>query len=137
MWKYNNIICFDTSLSLIYKTHTIDTTNTYQIETGSIGTPTEKVYTNIMPSRIVNWESDVSEGKLYINSWMKADNESLPQFNNHSVIDVYDIITGAYQKSFYIPFFKGEKMESFKVYKNEVIVVYKNYIAVYSHSKGS
>ena len=126
----NNIICFDTSLQLIYKAHTIDTTNAYQIQTGSIGTETEKVFTNTMPSRIVNWESDVSDGKLYINSWMKADNESIPQFNNNSVIDVYDIISGAYKKSFYVPFFRGEKMESFKVYKNEVIAIYKDYITV-------
>ena len=84
-----------------------------------------------MPSRIVNWESDVSDGKLYINSWMKADNESIHQFNNNSVIDVYDVITGAYKKSFYVPFFRGEKMESFKVCKNELVAIYKSYIAAY------
>jgi len=129
---YNNhILCFDTNLRLIHKTHTIDTTNAYQIQTGSTGTETEKVFTNTMPSRIVNWESDVSDGKLYINSWMKADNESIHQFNNNSVIDVYDVITGAYKKSFYVPFFRGEKMESFKVCKNELVAIYKSYIAAY------
>ena len=128
----NNFTCFDTNLHIVYKAHTIDTTNTYQVRTGSIGTTNEKIYTNTAPSRIVNWESDVDNGRLYINSRMKADNESIHFFNNNSVIDVYDIATGAYQESFYVPYYKGEKMESFKVINNELVALYKSYIIAYA-----
>jgi hypothetical protein len=128
----NNFICLDTNLNLVYQSHTIDTTGTYQTEANTLGKAKYSRVTNTSPIRNVNLQSCVSDGKLYINSALIADNETRTSFMHNSVIDVYNIMNGLYEGSFYIPSYKGEQLKEFTIYHNRIIVLYPKHIAIYS-----
>ncbi|MFT4152362.1 hypothetical protein [Parafilimonas sp.] len=130
----DNIICFDTSFHIIYKGQTIDTIHSQQAKIGSIKGLNDKMYTNIAPNRIINWTSCVYSGLLFNNSKIKADNESKKEFFNNSAIDIYFLKTGKYYGSIYIPFFRGEKLQQFKVFKHSIVALYPDYIALYTVS---
>lgn len=127
----NRILCLDTNLNLVYKGHTIDTFTTYQTKAGSIPSGNTAIYTKIAPTRFVNRESCVADGKLFNYSALKSDNESDREFANNSVIDVYNLKDGAYQHSFYIPVFRNERLKRFRVFDNLIVVIYNNYIVTY------
>lgn len=127
----NNFMCLDTNLRLVYKSHTIDTTGTYQIAAKALGEAKYSRVTNTSPIRNVNLQSCVSEGNLYINSALIADNETRANFIHNSVIDVYTIMDGSYEGSFYIPNYKGERLIEFAIYHSRIIVLYPKHIAIY------
>ena len=96
--------------------------------TGRVGA----TFTNLTPSKFINGKNCVYNGTLYINSKVSASNEKPAEFNNNSAIDMYDVKTGKYKGSIYIPGFKGEKVRSFKVFSKHIIALYKNNIVVYT-----
>lgn len=127
----NNVTCMDTSLQLVYKSHTIDTQITSQVKVGSVQSQKLITVTNNSPVEEVNLESCVSKGLLFINSAIIADNEIESNFTQNSIIDVYHVNNGRYIATFYIPLFKGKRMESFKVFDQRIVVLYPNQIVVY------
>ena len=92
--------------------------------------------TNYTPTRNVNFESSVSNGQLFVNSAIIADNESHRDFERNSVIDVYNLTDGSYKISFYIPYYMGRRMQHFKVYKNGIIVLYNDAMIVFQLPAG-
>jgi hypothetical protein len=127
----NQFICLDTNLTVVYKTHTIDTIASYRATAGMVKTREESLVTNTSASRTINGMSYVDEGQLYNISKLKADNETDQNFRKNTVIDIYNISNGAYQGSFYIPAYKNEKASKFSVVKNKVLAVYTNHYVVY------
>lgn len=127
----NEFICMDTNLNVIYKTKTVDTFSILQAKSDSVYQNGDLTYTNTSPLRIINGDCCVDQGKLFINSWVKADNESVVNNSQNAVIDVYDLKNGTFAGSFYIPKFKNERMKGFKIVSNLIIVLYKNYIVTY------
>jgi hypothetical protein len=123
----NHFLCLDTNLALVYKGNTIDSFTSSSLKVGS----TENIITNTSPKRFVNANSSVSNGYLYNNSQIKADNETNDKFTNNSVIDIYDIKNGTYRESLYIPSYKKEKMSKFRVVDDLIIAFYKNHIVSY------
>lgn len=130
----NEFITFDTNLNLIGRYKTIDTSNISKFSSAIIGvTPTSsnKIVTNDKPVQIINKAGCVDKGMIYIHSKLKADNESEAAEKN-AAIDMYDLKTGRYAGSFYIPWQKGEPLHRFMVYGDKVFAVYKNSVAVYT-----
>ena len=120
---YNNsVICMDTNLNLVHSWHTIDTVNTYQIKAGRVG----NTVTNTSPARFVNGKSTVANKILYIMSKLQADNEDAKEFTKNVTIDAYSIEQGIYLGSFHIPLNKKNKIQDFKISKNQLFTVYKN-----------
>lgn len=128
----NRFFCLDTNLNLVYSKHTIDTVSTFQVEAGQQG----NVITNTSPARIINGKGRVANGKLYNISKLQADNENGDEFAKNVTVDVYDIMNGEYLQSFYIPYYKREKVSDFKVMGNKLIVLYKNYSVIYQFPEG-
>jgi hypothetical protein len=127
----NHITCMDTSLQLLYNGHTIDTIKNATVHAAFKKSPAFETITNGTPLAPVNLQSCTAEGKLYIHSHIKADNETFAVFENNAVVDVYNISTGQYLYSFYIPSRQDGHLTDFKVIRNKIIVVYKNAIAIY------
>ena len=123
----NQIYCMDTNLDLKYVGRTIDTVGSVAIKTARIN----QTETNKSPTRVINARSRVSGGKLYIESKLRADNETEEAAWGNAVIDVYAIETGAYEGSFYLPFYKREKIMDFRIIGSLAVVMYKNYLATY------
>jgi len=128
----NHFICMDTLLHLIYRSHTIDTFNNETVKAVWNKTGQAENITNGSPLHEINLESTAANGKLYVHSAIKADNERKENFLNNSVIDVYQISNGHYLHSFYIPQYKGENMKGFGVAPAKLIVLYHDFSVAYS-----
>jgi len=69
---------------------------------------------------------------LLINSNLKAANENKSDFDNTSVIDVYDIAKRRYMFSFYIPDYRSIKMTTFKVQSKHIIALHEQFAVLYA-----
>jgi hypothetical protein len=121
----------DTNLNLKYRASTIDTITSIDIKTGA----QKQTITATTPVRVVNSKSKVSEGKLYNISKLIADNESISSFNENAVIDIYNLTNGQYEKSYYVPLYKRDKIVDFRKTGAGFIVVYKTHIATFIHPR--
>jgi len=127
----NEILCLDTNLNLLSKRHTIDVNSDFTTTGGQLSKNGKATFTNTAPRRMINWTNCVYKGMLFNNSRLKGDNETDNDFKNGSAIDVYDVATGKYKGSFYIPRYKEEKMRQFNIVNDRLIAIYKNHIATY------
>jgi hypothetical protein len=78
--------------------------------------------------------SCVNKGRLFIYSRLKADNDDLEQYLNTDIIDTYDVKTGSYTGSIYIPREDKKRMVKFEVFDNWLIALYNHDAAVYQIS---
>lgn len=125
----NQIISLDTLLRERYVSKTIDTISKAQIELVHINSGRERTFGN--PPTKVNRRSCVFGSKLYVNSSVKADNESWDSFANNSVIDVYTTEKGIYQYSFYIPKYQNRPLRYFQIVDHTVFALYQNHLVTY------
>lgn len=125
----NEYIVMDSSLNLIDRRHTIDTFTTANLKVARLQDGTTN--TLAMPPSIVNSVSCVAAGLLYVNSNIIADNEDRGRFMRNAVIDVYEIMTGRYVGSFYVPRYKGKKISRFQVFGNCLVALVDNFVVAY------
>ncbi len=121
----NRFFCLDTNLTLQYTGNTIDTTFT---NTATIKLLQKGNDIKLMPSTprlMVNNNSTVANGYLYVLSGLRADNETLSDFNQNSTVDVYAIANGKYKGSFYIPKLAGKKMTDWYIRGQLLVTLYK------------
>ena len=105
----NNIICFDSSFQVLYKSHTIDTNQTAKSQIVNKGSQS---VTFKEPPVMLNSYSWVYNGSLFVLSKLQADNEKETVFDEHLPIDEYDIRTGKYLQSYQLPVVHGQKLVS-------------------------
>jgi hypothetical protein len=110
----NGIYCMDSSLSLRYKQHTIDTVFQSGIQVASRGAgEVQKLYASA-PRLKVNKRAFADGRLLFIESDLRADNEEKDAFRQYPVLDTYHIENGSYAGSFYLPVDK-RKVRSYYV----------------------
>jgi hypothetical protein len=125
----NEFMCIDTNLNLIYKAKTIDTCTRAKLAVGKINS--ENSITLTSKPFIVNKKSCVAGDILFVNSNLKADNESKRNYLHASVIDIYNLKDGQYKFSFYIPDYGKDKISHFRVSGNMLIAEYKHNLVTY------
>jgi len=123
----NEFICADTTLTLRSRGHTIDTTSLARISVRNH----DGKRTLSSPPHIVNRLATTYLGKLFINSNLIADNEEPAQFSHADVIDVYDLSTGEYGFSFYLPRLSGDRITRFTFYEDTLYALYQHTLVVY------
>jgi hypothetical protein len=129
----NNILLFDTSLQRLPPAHTIDTftqSHGEYISHSKTGSD-DMLYKPKGDRMLINYLSQVYEGKLYVNSLLKADNETMATDQRETTIDVYDAENGKYLESFYVPLGNVKRLNSFRVVGKRLVVTYKDRISVY------
>ncbi|MNL39179.1 hypothetical protein D3C87_1614430 [compost metagenome] len=90
-----------------------------------------KVRTMAKPALAVN-NKGCSDGNWYYNhSALIADNEDNNLFGSYETIDVYQLDSGKYSHSIYLPGHKGENMTGFAVKGNLIITLFDHYLVVY------
>ncbi|ACU59760.1 hypothetical protein [Chitinophaga pinensis] len=130
----NNILLFDTSLQQLTPAHTIDTFTQSRGEyishnkTGSKDT----LYKPKGDRMLINYLSQVYDGKLYVNSLLKADNETMATDQRETTIDVYEARSGQYLESFYVPLGNMKRLNSFRVMGKRLVVTYNDRISLYA-----
>lgn len=92
----------------------------------------EGAYSFASPAVAKSARAFVNNNTLYVNSFLISDNEKPADFKYQSVIDMYDLKTGEYTKSFYIPpDDTGDKMKDFYIKDNKLVALYPFKIIVY------
>lgn len=128
----NQFIVFDTSFQVLYRHRTIDTfsVNATQIANVNSGQH-EQTITNNTPKRQINGFCEVCQGKLYILSKVKADNENSTDNRKHTVIDIYNLKDGSYLNSLYLPHYDNETVRKIKITGNSIIAIYQTQCALF------
>ena len=123
----------DTNLNFKGSVNTIDTFHHFQ-NTAAQSSPNHLYvsFTSAQPPKIVNRASCLANGRLYIYSEVKADNEPQLLTGDSMPIDIYDAKQGKYQGSFYLPKISGETIFSFTVTGNKLIAIYKTRVAYFT-----
>jgi len=118
----NEYVILNNDLRITDKYRTIDTTTTAKIKLSAVKKNNQRSLAT--PPPIVNRRS-ISEGRwLYNQSKARAKNESQSHFKSGSVIDVYDLKTGIYTYSFYIPHIQKQALIDYRVKNNQLLVLY-------------
>lgn len=125
----NEFICMDTSLNILYREQTIDTTRIANIKFSYV--ESQKRISLSAPPLTVNKLSCVNDEWILIHSSLLADNEDQESFKNHSVIDVYSIDHGQYQFSFYLPKYKNNAITDFRAHDNIIVALYGRHLQTF------
>lgn len=128
----NRFVCLDTNLNLMYTTHTIDTNFTAKIKVSVIDKTKSREKLMSTPPLRVNKKAWTDGNWLYINSLLASDQENPGEFKNYTIVDVYGIENGKYNRSFKIPNYKDKKLTDFCVSSNKLIALYDNYLMSYA-----
>ena len=123
----NSIICFDSSMNVLYKTNTIDTTAHFKTALSLI--PGGRAIAS--PPHVVNRLCAIGYQNIFIISTLRGDNEKNHTFNENDVVDRYDLSSGKYLNSFYIPRIYGKQIRSFAVMNNTLFALYNGLLVKY------
>lgn len=128
----NKFICMDTSLSVKYDGHTIDTTNSITLQ---LATEIQNDSINkLIPSEArinVNDAGFVDKGNLLVVSGLRADNQSIKDFNSRQNIDLYRIKDGIYTHSFQIEKKEGKLAKSLFVREDTLYALFPKELRTY------
>ncbi len=108
----NEYLVLDTAMEIQFRGNTIDTISTANLV---VKKTRNNTYQLGAPPLIVNKGVSVDGDKLYVHSNLRAKNESVEDFERHAVVDVYDLSSGTYARSFYVPPLGEKNMRSFVV----------------------
>lgn len=128
----NKMLCLDTNLNLIYSGKTLGSENASG--SNAMALSSTGALTSASPKRVINNASYTVNGLLFNHSRVVSKSEMGNNRNSGNTIDIYDIKTGEYKESFYIPYIKGQTINKFKIFENILIVLYRDYIATYQLS---
>lgn len=130
----NGIYCIDGEMKLKYKQPTIDTVFNSNIQVTQRGSgDMQKIYASA-PRAKVNKRAFANDRLLFIESDLRADNEDENAFRQYPVLDTYDLDTGTYAGSFYIPVDK-RKVLSYYISDEQLYVLSRNELALYVLTK--
>lgn len=109
----NEFIVTDSVLQLIYRGHTIDTITNTKLKIVTIkGSGDTKLAS---PPTFVNRRIATEGNLLFVHSMLRGQKESAKEWRNNTAIDVYSLMDGTYQFSFYIPHSGNDALREFAV----------------------
>lgn len=130
----NNVTCFDPSLQLLYRCHTIDTNAHANVEV----LRKDDAATLKKPTITVNGYSHAHGGNLYVKSNLRADNEEDEGVFGFAMIDQYDGNNGEYLQSLVLPDSKAKKLRQFCFLQDgKLLVLMDREIILYDMDKPS
>ena len=126
----------DTNLNLLYVGKTIDTVRIAKIKTDIITVKTTdgrgvKEITPTIPPRFINTYITTHNDCIYILSALESDNKISYNYTRNQAVDVYRIRDGKYLHSFYIPKYKGIKVNEFQIKDDTMVAIYGSYLVTY------
>ena len=126
----NQFICADTNLNVLYRAKTIDTIAHAHVKVATIHSANQ--LTLAAPPLLVNRFTAANEKYLFIQSALKADNETESMYNGAADIDIYRVTDGKYQFSIEIPSeFDHQKLSGFRVSTNMLFALFGHYLYTY------
>jgi len=120
----NRFFCIDSNLNIKYTGSTIDTLSTNSAAIEVVKQKDKIKLMSTTPRQMVNKDCFVGNGFLFVVSSLRADNESLKDYNKHTTVDLYKITDGQYFGSFFIPNLDNGKAIEMKVFNDLLVVLY-------------
>ncbi len=127
----NGLYTFDSNLAPAGHATTLDTVHTGRMRAGRTNRSGILEYSAQSPQFIINGQLCLDDGKAYVNSLLKADNEDGAGFDDYSAIDVYDLRTLHYLYSFQLPRLQGKRLISLRIRGDKAAATYAGGIVVY------
>ncbi|RNL87795.1 hypothetical protein ED312_09790 [Sinomicrobium pectinilyticum] len=130
LYSYRNqFMVMDKELNLLHRHNTLDTISIARVKVDKI--ESDNSYTLTSQPAVTQKMSAVSGNYLFVQSALLAKNEDKEEFKKKVVIDLYDINTGDYQHSFYLPRYKNNSIKNFKVTENRLLAIHDQYLVAY------
>lgn len=126
----NRVITMDTNLRLIREIKTIDPIDTATFEVSTIKSSNTSVFTS--PGTVVNAGASSFGKVLFIRSNIMGKHEDDLKFKHSIVIDAYNLLSGKYLYSFYLPRQKETPINQFKIIGSSVYTITDHYLIRYS-----
>lgn len=130
----NHIYLLDTSMNIVKTGSTIDTFNHYTIKSSILKNGNSSIVTNGGPVRYINKGISTNEGKLFVYSDVRADNETKYQFIDGNVIDVYSMSDLKYIGSYRFATFNKERIRRFKIRGGMLYMYFPDRLEIYNLS---
>lgn len=128
----NEFICFDTTLTMIRKSHTIDPISQARLTVDQHTSGTSKTLSLASPPLQINKGTSLSGGRLFVHAARRAHNEEESVFEKYSVIDVYTVKDGRYHFSLYIPDINDKKIRDFEVIDSILYILQDQHMRAYT-----
>lgn len=125
----NQFIVADSNLNLLHRYNTIDTFSRAKIKVAHLENGKQNMLAS--PSMRTNERSCISGNYIFVQSNLLSQDEDIERFLHGSVIDIYNLSSGSYIHSFYIPNYKNYKPSSFRILDNHIFAIYDRYLIVY------
>jgi len=130
LYRYKNkVIQLDTALNIIKSFNTIDTNTFAKVSADYIKSQHKLSMT--APPLTINNAGAVDGNLLYVKSPLIADNEVKRNIKDNDPIDIYELRTGKYLYSIYLPRENGKTARNFIVTKGMLIAFYESSILLF------
>lgn len=127
----NDIILFDTNLQVIRRARSIDTFHNEKVTIAH----RISVITHAVPPITINKRAKLFEGYLWVQSAVKADNDSFADFKKEAVFDLYDGSSVNYLGSVYLPYPPDQIRDFAQIGEGKAVLLLDKSIVIYHFEK--
>jgi hypothetical protein len=128
----NHIYSLDSNMNMEKRGTTIDTFSRYTLESRTVLGRRNGLITNGGPTNVVNQTMVMADGRIYVHSLVKADNETLSQFLNTDVIDVYRVDDLRYLGSMRIATENKQHIRKLRIDQGKLYLLYADMLRIYT-----
>jgi hypothetical protein len=125
----NELVLADSNLNLIKRATTLDTISHARVTVSEINDNTS-VMSTTPPQQNLNCATDGDY--IFVNSNVLSKSEDDATLDNKSIIDIFKIQDGSYVGSFYIPYYKSNRINSMLALNSSLITMNGQYMNRYT-----
>ena len=126
-YKKGNFYKIENNLNKINRFKTID--NIQKVE--GVNLSKDSTFYFEKPVLNSNLLTSISANKVYIISFVKGNSDKLSDFTKYRMLDVYNLETGKYLESYYLPNDGIEKANDFYIENNKIYLLFNSKISIY------
>jgi hypothetical protein len=126
-YKKGNFYKIENNLNKINRFKTID--NIQKVE--GVNLSKDSTFYFEKPVLNSNLLTSISANKVYIISFVKGNSDKLTDFTKYRMLDVYNLETGKYLESYYLPNDGIEKANDFYIENNKIYLLFNSKISIY------
>ncbi|MFI2744502.1 hypothetical protein ACG2LH_17335 [Zhouia sp. PK063] len=133
VYRYRNqFFSTDLHLQLQNRYHTLDTISWAKVTASEI--KSSNTFVLLSHPAVTQKLNTVRDHFLYNISGVMSQNDNADKFKKEDMVDVYDLTTGTYVKSFYLPRYHGNSVADFRVIEQHIFTIQGSYLLCYNYT---